>query len=61
MKKLRLRLSRAGVETLNAVLCGSSAHAPFITTQSTLTVFIRKVNDEFGYPNVIQLKTISFL
>lgn len=49
------------METLNEVLNGSSAHAPFITTQSTFTVFIRKVDYEFGSPNVVQLKTISFL
>lgn len=49
------------METLNEVLNGSSAHALFITTQSTFTVFIRKVDYEFGSPNVVQLKTISFL
>lgn len=61
MKKLRFSETKSifflqaevGAETLNAVLYGFSAHAPFITTQGIFTVFIRKVNYESGSPTVI--------
>ena len=46
---------------LSLTACDGGEGIPFITTQSAFTEFIRKVNYEFGSPNVIQLKTISFL